>query len=227
MISDEMLEKAAAEAASIINNSLPNPNLCSHQFSNSFERKIKRLTRKANHPVLYRTLRNIACIALMLLIGFGSILTVSAEARELVFGWVKQQYESFYEYFFEGEPSSSETAKYSPGWLPDEYDLATTYEITGGEAYIYTNEQGTIIQFSYSSSLKETALFLETVEYELHTVKVNDNLAEVYIASDDTETNAIIWIDSTQDILFYISAPLNQDELIKMAESIVIKDIKK
>lgn len=55
-----MLAQAAAELADAINESLPDPSECSHQFSPRFEKKMKRLIRKSHHPIFYRTLRTVA-----------------------------------------------------------------------------------------------------------------------------------------------------------------------
>ena len=107
MINDAMLKQAAEELAIAINESLPDPKECVFQFSPKFERKMKRLTRRANHPILYRSLRMVASVLLVFMIGFGSILTVSTEAREIVFGWMRVRYQSMYEYFFEGEVEKS------------------------------------------------------------------------------------------------------------------------
>ena len=108
MINDAMLKQAAEELAIAINESLPDPKECVFQFSPKFERKMKRLTRRANHPILYRNLRMAASVLLVFLIGFGSILTVSTEARTFVFGWMRVRYQSMYEYFFEGEIENPE-----------------------------------------------------------------------------------------------------------------------
>lgn len=82
------------------------------------------------------------------MIGFSSTLAISAEAREIVFGWVKQQYENFYEYFFEGDVTPTEPAKYQPGWMPEGCEFVTTIETDGGEIQVYTDDQGTLIRFS-------------------------------------------------------------------------------
>lgn len=223
MITDRMLAQAAAELADAINDSLPEPSECNHRFSARFERKMRRLIRRSNHPVLYRTLRSVASILLVIMIGFGTVLSVSAEARELVFGWVKQQYESFYEYFFKGELNSSESAKYYPGWMPDGCEFITSYEIPGGEVYVYTDEQECLIQFSYSSDTNNTKMYIESIDYSKHDVIINGCQGEVYIAPDKTETNGIVWVDKKNNILFCISADFNKDDLIKMAENIDIK----
>ena len=66
MITDEMLAQAAAELADAINESLPSPSECTHQFSPRFEKKMKRLIRKSHHPIFYRTLRTVASIILVI-----------------------------------------------------------------------------------------------------------------------------------------------------------------
>lgn len=40
---DELLQRAAAELATAINDSLPAPNDCQHRFSNEFEHKMQEL----------------------------------------------------------------------------------------------------------------------------------------------------------------------------------------
>lgn len=220
MITDEMLAQAAAELADAINESLPSPSECTHQFSPRFEKKMKRLIRRANHPTVYRALRSVVSILLVIMIGFGSTLAVSAEAREIVFGWVKQQYENFYEYFFEGEVEPTESAKYQPGWMPEGCDFVTSYEITGGEVYVYANERGSLIQFTYTSDTDTTKVFVEGVEYIKEDVLVNGFPGEIYSATNQTDTNGIVWTNTDDNTLFFVSGDFTEDELIKIAESI-------
>ncbi len=52
MISDEMLKKATAEADQAIRDSLPAPAECEHEFSPSFQRKMRRTFRKAKYPMV-------------------------------------------------------------------------------------------------------------------------------------------------------------------------------
>lgn len=220
MITDEMLAQAAAELADAINDSLPNPSECNHKFSAKFEKKMKRLIRKTNHPVLYRTLRSAASIVLVIMIGFGSILTVSAEAREIVFGWVRQQYESFYEYFFEGEVETTEAAKYQPGWMPDGCEFVTSIETDGGEIQIYTDDQGTLIRFSYTSGTADEKVSVDGVGYEKEIVEIHGSIAEFYISPNENETNSMFWTSEDGSVLFAISGNYDKDTFIRIAEHI-------
>lgn len=224
MITDKMLAQAAAELATAINESLPDPKDCTHEFSAEFERKMKRITRRANHPILYRTLRSVASIILVITIGFGSVLAVSAEARAAVFGWVKEQYESFYEYFFEGEVELAESAKYQPGWMPDGCELLTVEETAVGETYIYKDKSGLLAQFYYIYDPDSQKLYIDTVEYISEPVSINGHSGEMYISIYDDETSSIVWTDNSTNTLFYVSGPYEKDTLIKIAENIQVKE---
>lgn len=223
MITDKMLAQAAAELATAINESLPDPKDCTHEFSAEFERKMKRITRRANHPILYRTLRSVASIILVITIGFGSVLAVSAEARAAVFGWVKQQYEHFYEYFFEGEIESTESNSYQPGWLPDGCEFVTTIETDGGEIQIYTDEQDTLIRFSYTSGAAEEKVSVDGVDYIKEMVQIHGFTGEIYMSPNESETNSIFWTNESGTVLFTVSGNFDKDSLIKIAENIVKK----
>ena len=135
MITDAMMSQAAALLAEAINNSLPAPYECAHDYSAGFERKIKRLMRKVDHPVRHRMLRAAASILLIIFIGFGAVLSISAEAREIVFGWVRHQCGSFYDYFFVGENCNATQAKYYPNWIPNDCTFLASYETSGGEVH--------------------------------------------------------------------------------------------
>ena len=113
MISEEMLKKAAAEADQAIRDSLPAPAECEHEFSPSFQRKMRRTFRKAKHPVIYKLPKYAACFVLAVALASGTWLTVDVEARAAFFAWVREQYEAFVEYRFIGEaPQENTIVKY-------------------------------------------------------------------------------------------------------------------
>lgn len=220
MITDEMLEQAAAEFADAIDMSLPDPSECTHQFSRRFERKMRRLIRRVEHPALYHILRSAACIVLAMMVGFGSVLAVSVEARAAVFGWVKQQHDNFYVYFFDGKVCVDETVRYSPGWMPEGCVFVTSYETAGGEVYIYTDAEDTLIQFSYTSDPNSESVYIEGVGYSKERVEIKNCSGEVYISDDPGKTNSLIWNDETNKVLFCISGNFEKETLIKIAETI-------
>ena len=222
MINDAMLKQAAEELAIAINESLPDPKECVYQFSPKFEKKLKRLTRRANHPILYRSLRMVASVLLVFMIGFGSILTVSTEAREIVFGWMRVRYQSMYEYFFEGEIENPENVTYYPQWLPEDCKFETSYSTWGGEVYIYFTPRDSLVQFSYISKSNEK-LYMDGVDAEQKDVMINGGSGKLYISHNEGQTSSLIWMNKSRTVLFSISGDYDEDVLIKMAENIVEK----
>ena len=220
MIDDEQLAQAAAELANAIYESTPTSEVPTHQFSKRFEKKMSRLIQKANHPILYKFLRAAACFLLVMTIGFGSIMTVNAEAREFIAGWVREQYKSFSRYFFPDEAESTESVKYQLGWLPDGCEFVTSFEIDGGETYIYTDEQKTLIQFTYTSDTKATQVFIDSDGYAKGSVLVNCCPGDIYISTNPDKTSSIVWKTTDKNVLFILSGDFVAEELIKIAESI-------
>ena len=124
MISEEMLRKAAAEADQAIRDSLPAPADCKHEFSPSFQRRMRRTFRKAKHPIIYKLPKYAACFVLVVTLASGTWLTVDAEARAAFFAWVREQYEAFIEYRFIGEATQkNEMVEYGLTWLPEGFSF--------------------------------------------------------------------------------------------------------
>ena len=219
MISDAMLQQAVEELATAINESLPDPKECVFQFSPKFEKKLKRLTRRANHPILYRSLRMVASVLLVFMIGFGSILT---EARTFVFGWMRVRYQSMYEYFFEGEVENPENVTYYPQWLPEDCKFETSYSTLGGEVYIYFTPRDSLVQFSYISKSNEK-LYMDGVDAEQKDVMINGGEGTLYISHNESVTSNLVWMNKSRTVLFSISGDYDEDVLIKIAENIAEK----
>lgn len=90
MITEEMLCAAAARSCEIYVSYLERGYTPEnqHEFSLQFEKKIKKLKRKADHPVFYHATKRIASIVLAILITGGVWIAVDAEARAAFVGWV-------------------------------------------------------------------------------------------------------------------------------------------
>ena len=165
-----------------------------------------------------------ACFLLAVLLIGSAILTFSVEARAAFFGWVREQYDNIYEYFFEGEAAVTDPAKYELGWVPENCVFVTSYETAGGEVYIYTDERDTLIQFSYTSDPDNENLYITHNGAEEIEVTVNDHPAELFISPSEENTDGIVWTDPDTNTLFFISGHFDQETFIRMAESVKEKD---
>lgn len=221
MITEEMLRIAAAEADQAIRDSLPHPADCDHQFSPRFERKMKRVIRRGRHPVAYKFLHRAACLLVVVTLVGASWLTVDAEARGAFFAWVRQQYENFVEYRFEGlAPDEEMTTNIAPTWLPEGYEETKAQSAGGTSTKTYSNRDGQAIHFMYSAGADATSLFVVSDNMTAVKVIVGTQEADFYQDADPENANVLVWHSESGDILFCISAPLPRDEIIKIAESI-------
>lgn len=179
---------------------------------------------KKKHIIWPRVRSAAACFLLAVLLTGSTILTFSVEARAAFFGWVRQQCEDFYEYFFEGEATVRVPAQYELGWVPEGVIFVTSYETAGGEVFIYTDDKDTLIQFTYTSEPNKEKLFVDGVGYAEKQVAINGNPGEIYVPNDETYTDGIVWTDAATNTLFFISGHFNEDTLIRMAESVKEKE---
>ena len=178
----------------------------------SYQRKAK--------PQINTWFSKVACVFLTVLLTGSAVLTFSVEARAAFFGWVREQYDNFYHYFFEGDAMPIQPVKYELGYVPENCIFVTSYETAGGEVYIYTDERDTLIQFSYTSEPNKEDTYVVHEEVERVDVTVNDYPAEIFITPSDDETDGIVWTDPNTNTLFFISGHFDEDTLIQMAESV-------
>lgn len=221
MITGAMLRTAAAEADQVIQNSLPAKEECDHLFSPQFEGKMRRVLQKERHRAVYQFLRRAACFVAAILLAGSVWLAVDTEARAAFFAWIKEHYETYVVYRFTGEADKQTNAiNFEPEWLPEEYKKAKESISEAGSFYVYQNEKGEMISFICSQGTDATALFLITDDTTPKKVSVGDLMADFYTASDGETSNTLVWLSETGDTVFCITAPLPQQTLIQIAESV-------
>ena len=182
----------------------------------SYQRKAK--------PQFNTWLSKVACAFLAVLLTGSAVLTFSVEARAAFFGWVREQVETYYMYFFEGNAAVTEPAKYELGWMPENCIFVTSYETAGGEVYIYTDERDTLIQFTYTSEPDNEKVYVDCAEYTEKQVTINGNTASLFIAPSEDNTDGIVWTDPNTNTLFFISGHFDQGTFIKIAENVKEKN---
>lgn len=179
--------------------------------------------RKAK-PQVHKWLSRVACFFLAILLTGSAILTFSVEARAAFFGWVREQIENYYEYFFEGEIVVTEPKEYELGWLPEGVELVYSGDTAGGKVYIYNDATDALIQFSYISDPNVQKMYVDNAYNEKIAVTINGNPGEISITAGENETDTIIWMDSKTQTLFSISGHFDEETFIRMAESVKEKE---
>lgn len=223
MISKETFLAALEEVDAAILASLPEPDDCSFPFSERFEQKMRSVIRRGNHPGIYKSFQRVACVLLALLMLLSSVMIFSTDARAAIIGWIKEQYDTFYHYFFPVEAKISEKAEYTLGLVPDSYYLLDSFETEAGTKIVYINDQSQILQFSYSYGNTTNSAYVDGENYEYHQTELGNDTADLYLSTSENISSGIIWIDSQNNTLFWISGILEKEDLILIAENVIKK----
>ena len=225
MISDERLREAAQQAEKAFLASLPEPKDSKAAFSPAFERKMKKLIKRIDHPIVYWIQKSVACLVLILLLGGGSVLALSTEARAAFVGWLREVYESWFVYHYTGEDAiTTENTIYYPGWLPDGYELIAAPEPGPHTISIYENQAKDTIIFNCFKNSESMAIQIGKENAFVEKVQIDDAFADLYVDSKSGETNHLIWEDPENKVIFWLVSTLDSDYMVKIAESIELMD---
>lgn len=226
MTLEKALQVAAAESSEYFTKFIESSYAPESKYipSPAFERKIKKLSRRADHPVRYRIGRAVACALLAAALCFGSVMAVSPSARATVIRWVVEWYETHIVYRYTGDPPAEAIPQYEITALPEGYSETERFAYSTSATIIYESPDGGIICLDYVYMYQGAATII--VEDEAIPVSVNGLEGQLYLAAqqDGTSTNTITWIDPEANIHFTMDTPLGQDVLLHMAESVHQRD---
>lgn len=223
-LNDDVLSKAAQSVRNTMLNSLPNPSDCENEFSDQFQSKMEQVRLKAKFVYKrQRITRHIASVFLALIITSSVWLTIDADAREIVFSWIREVYENSIIYRFWGKSDTDELPHYDPTWLPEGFEQVYEYrdEISHGRLYQKQNSQsGIVIEYYRAYEGTHTELIAKNVESLREEVTVNGIKADFYRADEGSNTNNLIWIDRRSTIVFMVNSDLDKSVIIRIAESL-------
>lgn len=225
---DIFTNKELIEATSLVcrcmSDSLPQASECKHTFSVRFQENIGRLVEQYDRrrTILHRK-RFLSVVAACFL-AFLLWLAVDTGIRASVIGWIKEIYDKVIIYHMSGTGENSVSSIGFPQWIPEGY---VQEEESRTEQHCYLRFQATdnldkgfIVEYrALADGEGNLELLVGTEAYEHQFVFINEFHGELYICSDGTDTNNLIWIDEERNALFSINGTLTADELIRIAES--------
>lgn len=220
MISEELLRTAAEEVSASTLESLPIEE--DHRFSPRFQRKMKHLLFRTDHPISH-ALTSCAAIVLVLLTAFATLMVASPTVRAAVLEWSRKIYHGGSIYSYERQLPVQEQNKYHLSQIPEGYVLHSIEDHANGITYCYLNTSGKSLIFSYHYGSDHTQIYYDTREYEHQTASLGPVTADVYLSTTVYNNNQIMWVDANGGALFRISYCGNVDELVTLAENVKIK----
>lgn len=213
MISDQDLRDAARAYENAVLETLPEPEDCSAEFSPAFERNMKKLVFRVDHPVLFWLTR---LLPVLLLAGAAAavflMLNSGAEPEPVPVPSAPPAPSPAVEVV---EPP--ETIVYRPTWLPEgcEPTRETLYGTEG--MIVYTTADGTEAVFMYATEGDPSeGAGLDGGK----AVQVGDFPALLYLGQSKGSLNDLFWSDGETGASFWISAPFPEEDMIRMAESV-------
>lgn len=113
--------------------------------------------------------------------------------------------------------------RYCVTWLPLQYGgyyLESETEEGGSGEAVYGNEQDFFITFGYSDD--EARVPRPETDGGAKAVSVNGRAAELYLRTGDGENSVLVWPAAEGGSVLWVRAPLPEDELIRIAESVIV-----
>ncbi|MGN0384436.1 MAG: DUF4367 domain-containing protein [Lachnospiraceae bacterium] len=229
MISDKFIQQALQEYDTEILSTIPTESECGHTFSALFEKKMKSVIRKGNHPHLSRAIRMAASFTLVLLIAGASVLALSPTARATVTGWILGRSGSAYVYTSTGDNTGDSTMfKYTLSAIPEGYTLwVDNLNPTGGFVIYSEEETGKLLNIMYAPNEGTGALYIIPESAVQSTIPFGSTTADIYLAQTEEESSGIVWVDPNTDYLISISGFFSKEELVDMAASISIEEVER
>lgn len=229
MIPEESLRQAAQRAQEALLDSLPE-SPAAHTFSPAYRRKLDRLARRVDgkarppHWILHR----VAGILLAVVCLGGVVLGTNAQAREAVFGWVRQWMEGDLWYRYQGDAVQNRVLTPYQITVPEGYQLdkdvwGDTFQDEEG-GYVrehYVNAAGEEIYFTYAYGTdrwKDMTFAMED-PVERKPLQIHGNPAALSLPTEPEGPSVILWVDNTTGALLEVAAPLEEADLIALAES--------
>lgn len=160
-------------------------------FSERFNKRMAKLIRsqkKVYYNFVNTAYKRVAIICVVLLTMLTTACSVKA-IREPIINFIKQVYESFTHYSFDGDITEEITKEYTIK-IPDDFKQTNT---TKNEFFVsveYTNDKGEIIEFKQMTAEYSTGYFVDNEQGETSTKTVG-NIEVEYKKWYDTQT--VIW----------------------------------
>lgn len=227
MFSDEALRLAAANSLAAFTETAErdyDPEL-PWEPSETFLRKLRRLTRRADHPVIYHTMRTAAAVFLAILTMATAWLSTDQRAQAVFVAWARNLYENSVIYDFFGPTKQEKLPEYGFSTAPEGYELVS-YDNSGSMGVkLYSDGNGGEIALSWYAVSDNivSGLAFSDKGYTHETIDFLQYRADYYAPKDGAGTNELVWIDERTGICFQLSAFLEREELIQLAEAVSVQ----
>lgn len=192
-----------------------------HEFSAEFERKIAKLIQKEKSFLWHfvnTASKRVAVIILVLVMLFTTACSVKA-IREPIVRFLTEVYETFTEYFFDGEKTSVITEKYQISAIPDGFIEESVLETDTAIYVVYRNGENNTIHYTQAVT-DETSINLDTEKANSKTLAVSG--CEVYLYLQENVIYGM-WTHDGYYFEIVCYGDFSEDDVIGLIQSVSTK----
>lgn len=216
------LMNAFREAATYEFRDIPrDDSLIPHKFSAEFEYKIAKLIQKEKSLFWHfvnTASKRVALIFLVFVMLFMTACSVKA-IREPIVRFLTEVYETFTEYFFEGEKTSVITEKYYISAIPDGFVEESAYETGTTINIVYRSNENNMIHYTQAVT-DETTIYLDTEKADSKTITVSEY--EVHLYTQEGVLYAM-WTSNGYYFETICYGDFSEDDIIGLIQSVSTK----
>ena len=167
-------------------------------------------------PGILPPTRRWAAVAAMLV-----LLLLIPTIRAAMLGWQRNADEFYAGYSYSGQ-TEVQRQDYTFGWLPEGLtEYAPPKHTDSGGSVKYVDADGWYYRLSYTYASEDSEFWVHSQTAEFQTVSVHGRNADLYIPTVPDESPAIVWFSEDETTMFIVSAPVDPDTLIYMAEHVI------
>ena len=188
-------------------------------YSKIFRQKLKDIKIKQNHDNIFMLVaKRVAVFLLVCILSFSAVLAVNIEAREKAFGWIIQVFEKFSIITLQGtdaDMNSVELTSLKINYIPIGLELMDIHKGRNMLVYDYLGENNQKLTIKLFASSGENKSYYDTEGVQIEEIIFKGFQAYMW------QTNENIYLIWYQDgIECHITGNLNEDEILRVAESI-------
>lgn len=226
IFTDDDLRQAAALSCQAWYKALPSPEDCMpHSFSEAFVENMNSLANrvKRNARIKLYTKRIIAAL-IALIVGLSLWLAFDTSARAVVRNWFKEVFGTTVYYHFTENVELTELPNYELSYIPAGFEEVDRFQKSDAKSLFYTQtDNDNVIVFECYLLSKNKHIQVSYDKDLYHERVLIENLpADFYMADETSETNTLIWLDETNQIVFIINSNLEKDVILSIAEGVFL-----
>lgn len=219
--SEKQLRSAAKQAALLLADAYPTAP--DHPFSERFHHRMDLLLAKRKKLVRAKQrLDRIKYTAAAVIISILLTALFFPEVRAKLKDWILETSGTTYHYFIDEAPPTVIPLAYQPTWVPEGYELYEKESTAGSTIYLYTGPTGMPLTVTYTQMEQNTPLSLTPIgEYSIKHCMIHGNRADLFISQSPADCNTVIWYVAEYGVAIYVSAYLEEADILKIAEKIL------